>query len=191
MIQANPTLQTFDDFLATAEGLEVRYELTNGELIEMPPETYGNLVIARFLDRVLSEIVGFQHVCTHQVVLEMPGQPKNRFPDLIVLHPDHPEQLMSQKQASIRLDMAPPMLVIEIVSPGSENHRRDYIDKRNQYEWRGIPEYWIADPVLGQITVLVLTDNGYEEAVFSGDALVRSPAFPELTVTTEAILSPT
>ncbi|MGD1908714.1 MAG: Uma2 family endonuclease [Leptolyngbyaceae cyanobacterium] len=35
------------------------------------------------------------------------------------------------------------------------------IDKRNQYEWRGVPEYWILDPTLEQVTVLTLTEQGY------------------------------
>ncbi|MEO1402252.1 MAG: Uma2 family endonuclease [Cyanobacteria bacterium J06635_1] len=48
------------------------------------------------------------------------------------------------------------------------------MDKRNQYEWRGIPEYWILDPVKGQVTVLFLTEAGYEETVFVGDEVVRS-----------------
>jgi Uma2 family endonuclease len=92
-------------------------------------------------------------------------------------------------QAAITLAMAPPLLVVEVVSPGAENHRRDYVEKRNQYEWRGIPEYWIVDPVLAQVTVLSLTENGYETTIFAGDDGVQSPTFPDLSLTAAAMLN--
>ena len=47
-------------------------------------------------------------------------------------------------------------LVIEIVSPGDENRRRDLVTKRREYAQAGIPEYWIVDPELQTITVLHL-----------------------------------
>ena len=85
--------------------------------------------------------------------------------------------------------MAAPLLVIEVVSPGQENHRRDYREKRNQYEWRGIPEYWIVDPEQGPVVVLFLTDNGYEETIYTADSVVSSPTFPEFSMTAAAILA--
>lgn len=188
MVQAKPKLQTFDDYLAYTNGMEARYELTNGELIEMPPESDENIIIARAMDRALSDLVGFRRVRTHQLAIEMPGQPKNRFPDITVLLPEHLEQLKASGQSAIRLDMHPPMLVVEVVSPGAENHRRDYIDKRNQYEWRGIPEYWIVDPVKQQVTVLFLTEDGYEETVFVGDEIIVSKTFSDWTLTAEKML---
>ena len=188
MVQAKPKLQTFDDYLAYTDGTDAYYELTNGELIEMPPESDENVIIARAVDRALSELVGFRRVRTHQLALEMPGQPKNRFPGITVLLPEHLEQLKASGQSALRLDMHPPMLVVEVVSPGAENHRRDYIDKRNQYEWRGIPEYWIVDPIKQQVTVLALTADGYGEAVFIEDEIVVSPTFADWSLTAAAML---
>ena len=188
MVQTRPRLQTFEDYLAYTEGNEARYELTYGELIEMPPESDENVIIARAMDRALSDLVGFQRVRTHQLAIEMPGQPKNRFPDITVLLPEHLEQLKASGQSAIRLDMHPPMLVVEVVSPGAENHRRDYVEKRNQYEWRGIPEYWIVDPERQQLTVLSLSENGYEEAIFVGDEGVASSSFPDWKLTAAEML---
>ncbi|MEO0869085.1 MAG: Uma2 family endonuclease [Cyanobacteria bacterium J06642_11] len=188
MVQAKPKLQTFDHYLAHCQDMEARYELTNGDLIEMPPESDENIIIARAMDRALSDLVGFRRVRTHQLALEMPGQPKNRFPDITVLLPEHLDQLKASGQSAIRLDMHPPMLVVEVVSPGADNHRRDYIDKRNQYEWRGIPEYWIVDPIQQQVTVLVLTTDGYEETLFIGDEIVISQAFPKWSLSAVKML---
>jgi Uma2 family endonuclease len=41
---------------------------------------------------------------------------------------------------------AAPEIVIEILSPGSSNERRDRHVKRNLYASRGATEYWIVDP---------------------------------------------
>jgi Uma2 family endonuclease len=40
---------------------------------------------------------------------------------------------------------APPELVVEMLSPGSENERRDREIKLKLYSQRGVDEYWIAD----------------------------------------------
>ncbi len=189
MVQAKPQLKTFADFLAQSEAADAYYELTNGELVTMPPESYENLRRALSLYEVLKAMVDVSQICPQGLALAVPGQPKNRYPDLTVLRPEHPDQMRELGQAAITLDMAPPLLVVEVVSPGAEHHRRDYLDKRNQYEWRGIPEYWILDPVVGQVTVLALTAQGYEETVFVGDSVVKSPGFPTWALTAEGMLA--
>ena len=190
MTQTRPRLKTFADFLAYDDGTDNRYELTNGELIEVPPEDIGNILTAMNLQDALRALVGSNRVIGHGLALEMPGQPKNRFPDLTVLQPEHVEQMKDIRKAVILLNMRPPMLVVEMVSPGAENNRRDYIDKRNQYEWRGVPEYWIVDPHLQQVTVLTLTDEQYEETVFQGEEKVVSPTFPDWQMTAQQMVSP-
>jgi Uma2 family endonuclease len=189
MVQTHSQLKTFEDFLRYTEDIDGYYELTNGELIEMPPESYDNLRRALRLYDALRALVDSQQVCPQGLALAVPGQPKNRYPDLTVLRPEHPEQMRELGQAAITLDMAPPLLVVEVVSPGSENHRRDYFEKRNQYEWRGVPEYWIVDPVLNQVTVLSLTAAGYEEAVFVEGDRVVSPTFSDLRLSAADILT--
>jgi Uma2 family endonuclease len=190
MVQAKSTLASFSDYLTYDDGTDSRYELTYGDLVEVPPESDENVLISRALDRVLSELVGFRRVRTHQLAIELPGQPKNRYPDITVLRPEHLEQLQSLGKSAITLDMAPPLLVVEVVSPGPDNRRRDYLDKRNQYEWRGIPEYWILDPQDRRVTVLVMDEGAYVETSFEGDQAMVSPMFPELQLTVEDLLSP-
>jgi Uma2 family endonuclease len=50
-------------------------------------------------------------------------------------------------------------LVMEVVSPDDPD--RDYVKKRRDYAHIGIAEYWIVDPTLQVITVLVLTGKQY------------------------------
>lgn len=79
--------------------------------------------------------------------------------------------------------MAPPLLVIEVVSPGELQRNRDYITKRLQYQDCGIPEYWIVDPEAQIILLLKLTRNTYTEiGSFSGSDRVQSPQFKELNI---------
>lgn len=99
------------------------------------------------------------------------------------------EQLRSLGKSAITLDMAPPLLVVEVVSPGPDNRRRDYLDKRNQYEWRGIPEYWLVDPQDSCITVLSMVDGSYVETIFDQSQTIVSPTFAELALTVKEILS--
>lgn len=79
--------------------------------------------------------------------------------------------------------MLPPLLVIEVVSPGDLQRDRDFIAKRSQYQDCGIPEYWIIDPETKTLLVLELTDKTYTElGNFSDDDLVASPQFNQLNL---------
>jgi Uma2 family endonuclease len=189
MVQTQPALQTFEDFLAQADTTDAYYELTNGALVEMLPESDENLCRAMQMYEALKAVVSRRQIRLQGLAIATPGQPKNRYPDLTVLRPEHPEQMKALGQAAITLEMAPPLLVVEVVSPGPENHRRDYIEKRNQYEWRGIPEYWIVDPTAEQVTVLALTDSGYAETIFTDETRVQSPTFPSWALTANAMLT--
>ncbi|MFN9174014.1 MAG: Uma2 family endonuclease [Synechocystis sp.] len=109
-------------------------------------------------------------------------------PDLLVLSEELESALSGANRSIVIMDMPPPLLAVEIVSPGKENEDRDYRYKRSEYGARGIAEYWIIDPTQGQVTVLSLVDGLYEEAVFrDGDRLV-SATFPTLELTAQQIL---
>jgi Uma2 family endonuclease len=52
-------------------------------------------------------------------------------------------------------------LVMEVVSTGKEDRRRDLETKRQEYARAGIAEYWIIDPQEERITVLRLVGKKY------------------------------
>jgi Uma2 family endonuclease len=52
-------------------------------------------------------------------------------------------------------------LVMEVVS---EDRAHDLETKRSEYAQAGIPEYWIIDPKLQELTVLKLVGTGYQPA---------------------------
>lgn len=88
--------------------------------------------------------------------------------------------IASASRSTVTLDMPPPQLVVEVVSPGKENSDRDYRYKRSQYESRGISEYWIVDPIEQRITGLTLVAGLYEEKVFEGNAEILSGLLQQL-----------
>lgn len=189
MLQAKPRFQSFDEYLSYHDASEKLYELFNGQLIEMPPESGLNIEIATFLLIKFAAIVGYRRVRGQGLELEVRGEPRNRYPDLTIIRPEHIEQL-SQRN-TIRLSMLPPLLVIEVVSPGELQRDRDYVAKRIQYQDLAVPEYWIVDPQTQTILVLEITDNGYTEiGVFAGDNLIISPQFRQLNLTASQVFNP-
>lgn len=187
MQQLKQRFETFEDYLEYDDGSDKLYELFNGELIAVSPESGSNVQIANRLFLVLALMLGSDRVRGHGLELEVRGEPKNRYPDLAVLREEHIEQLA--KRNTIRLSMLPPLLAIEVVSPGELQRERDYIAKRVQYQDCGIPEYWIVDPQEETILVLALDGTHYTEVGrFSGSDRVLSPGFSNLNLNVSDVL---
>jgi Uma2 family endonuclease len=113
-----------------------------------------------------------------------------RIPDVMVLGEDLITALAGQRRSTITEEMPPPLLVVEVVSPGKINEDRNYRYKRSEYAARGIPEYWIVDPAQAKVTVLTLVDGWYEPEELGTDDVLRSPQFPGLSLSVTQVLSP-
>lgn len=85
--------------------------------------------------------------------------------------------------------MPPPALVIEVVSPGSQNRNRDYRYKHTEYAARAIAEYWIVDPEVQQITICKWVEGKYEDMVLTGEQLIISEVVPNWQLTVNQIFS--
>jgi Uma2 family endonuclease len=182
----NPRFESFEEYLDYEDNSDRLYELFNGELVEVPPESGFNIGIANFLFACFLPIFGHLRVRGNGLELEVEGEPRNRYPDLTIIKEEHIQQLRSRN--TIRLSMLPPDLVVEVVSPGDLQRDRDYIAKRSQYQSRNIPIYWIIDPQVQEILVLTLTPTGYQEQVYRG---IDRLQFQDITLhlTAEEILS--
>ena len=115
----------------------------------------------------------------------------NRKPDVVVLRPEHMTLMADLKKSSVLLGMPPPAFVAEVVSPGgerSDNYRRDYEWKRQQYQELEIPEYWNIDRHRQLVTVLNLKDGLYTETVYRDTESVVSEVFPRLSLSARQIL---
>ncbi|WP_017327881.1 Uma2 family endonuclease [Synechococcus sp. PCC 7336] len=188
MSQLQQRFQSFEEYLSYDDGTDSLYELFNGELIEVPPESGLNVEIANFLFTVLLPIVGYRCLRGHGLELEVRGEPRNRYPDLTVIRAEHIEQL--KQRNTIRLSMDPPVLAIEVVSSGEVQRNRDYVAKRMQYRDLGVREYWIVDPQAETILVLELTNGLYTEVeTFSGKSVIHSPQLGALNLTAAEVFA--
>ena len=175
------TPMSLDDFFAYDDGTDTRYELENGELVVMPPESDRNQRIASILFAYFLQ-AGIEPKCLRMKteVTVLGARATVRLPDLMVLSDELAIALENAPRSTVTIDMPPPRLVVEVVSPGKKNSDRDYRYKRSQYEARGIAEYWIVDPVLQRVTVLTLVEGLYEAAIFEGEAEITSALLAEL-----------
>lgn len=176
MVAIIPKTKTLADYLESQPDDGAVYELENGEWLEMPPESDLNrriamVLVAYFLQlgippRLLSQKT---EVAVASVKVSL------RVPDLIVLSEETALALENATRSTITLEMPPPELVVEVVSPGTANINRDYRYKRAQYQAQGINEYWIVDPLSDKVTILVMNEGLYDETVFTGSDVLNSP----------------
>ena len=179
---------TLEDYLNYDDGTDTRYELVNGELIAMPPESNLNNQIVSFLFATFLQI-GIPYYCLRigaQIAVSG-ARATAREPDLMVLSEEAAAALDGATQCLITHDMPPPLLVVEVVSPQQEN--RDYRHKRTEYAGRHIPEYWIVDPIAQKVTVLEWVDGLYEEQVYQGEQPIISPQLSSLKLTAARVLT--
>ncbi|BAU13179.1 hypothetical protein LEP3755_37180 [Leptolyngbya sp. NIES-3755] len=190
MTQAKLRFSSFEEYLVYDDNCDRQYELIHGELVELPPGSEPNDWIALNLRDELISLINRRLVrlgkCEIQVPVLQSDDAANRYPDLVVLREEHLE--LTQKRLTITIEMPPPRMVAEVLSPGKTNRGRDLINKRAQYEAIGILEYWLIDPLNRTITVLKLELGRYIEfGIFRGQSQIISPEFPNLQLTAEAV----
>jgi len=178
---------TFEEYLTYDDGTDNRYELVDGELVEMPPEDRINSKIALFLLARLLEVFPEDRLCYKDTEIEVSGSlAKTRLPDLMVLS-EELAVILGDGRGTITRDMPPPKLIIEVASPGKTNEERDYRYKRSEYGARGVPEYWVISPSDSTITVFSLEAGFYEAAVYIGQMVIQSQ-FEAMRLTADQVL---
>lgn len=119
-----------------------RYEIIEGELfVSCSPGLTHQIVATNLIFRIesflkknpIGKVVGTPGL----VLSDISGV----IPDVVFFRYDQRETIVKDNRLS-----GPPALVIEIISPGSRNARRDRVAKLNLYAKHGVPEYWIVDP---------------------------------------------
>jgi Uma2 family endonuclease len=201
MVQSITISRNFDEFMAWyPEHSGHRYELHNGDIIEMPKPTGKHSEVAGFLaGSLFTEIVRLKHpfFLPKECVLKVDST-NGYEPDVIVLdRPALGAEARWEKESIITIGSSV-RLVIEVVST---NWHDDYALKLNEYEKMGIPEYWMVDylalggrryigfPKQPTLTLCTLIDGEYQMSLFRGGDRLQSPAFPELTLTAEQIFA--
>lgn len=180
---------TLEEYLNYDDGSDTQYELVAGELVAMPPESPKNVQIAIFLLSQFLKFVPLNRLSNKAEIVVSGWRATTRIPDLVVLTDELAATLQSATRSTITLDMPPPALVVEVVSPGKVNEDRDYRYKRSEYAARGISEYWIVNPQTNKVSVLTLIEGLYEEMIFAGSTAIASNTFPQLQLTAQQVLT--
>jgi Uma2 family endonuclease len=182
-------LMTFEEYLTYDDGTDTRYELVDGELVEMPPESQENNDITKYLLFELAKHIPLALIAFNTEIEVMGRRSQCRLPDLLVHTEESKAALRGATRATITREMPPPALVIEVVPPGAANRARDYRYKRTEYAARGIAEYWIVDPEMQQITVCKWVEGQYEDTAFTGTSRIESDLIPNWERSIEQIFA--
>jgi|SRR5215213_382976 len=134
---------TIDDWEAMPHGDGNRYEIIEGELfVSCSP----GLTHQRVISNLFTLFVLFREKNPIAEILTDAGVILSKFsaviPDLVIFLNEQLDTIITGDRLT-----GPPALVIEVVSPGSSNSRRERVDKLRLYSKHGVPEYWIVDPV--------------------------------------------
>lgn len=198
MTQAPSKKLTFDEFLEQCpeDGI---YELVNGEIVQVEPiRAHKN--VARYLVKCFDKEIdrlGVDYLVDKDIVIRTvsaDGEIQGRNPDVSVVRASDWNSNVFTYGALTE----PPVLVVEVVSTNWED---DYIDKLDEYQRLGIPEYWIVDylaiasrsylgnPKVPTVSVYQLINGQYQAQKFMGNSYIISSIFPELELTTEQVVA--
>lgn len=188
---------TFEQFLNFDDGNELNeYELVDGRLVLMPEPSELHEEILEFVS-FMFELTYRRRKLKYSVRKRnslFVDETKARRPDIAVI--ERPKIILdNQPIQGIRTT---PFIIVEIASG---NWSTDLVDKQEEYQALGVPEYWIID-YRGQIPakyclrgkgkkVIVLTlENGeYQRAEYLEGETIPCQTFPELTLSVDQVLA--
>lgn len=193
------TLLTLETFLAQY-GDNPRYELADGELIEMEPtgphETVSGKLATQIGIAITTEKLPWfiPRTCLIRPFTDVATA---RRPDIVVLDETAlSSEPLWEREPVITLGRSI-KLVVEVVST---NWETDYARKVEEYALFGIPEYWIVDyrglggvafigkPKQPTVTVCQLIDEDYTQQQFRLGEPIISPLFKSLQLRLDDVL---
>jgi Uma2 family endonuclease len=199
MVYTSSQLLSFEEFLAHY-GEDSRYELADGELVEMEPTGPHEMVAGKIATRLGAEIdrLGLPWFVPKSCILRpMTEVATARRPDVAVIDERalQDEPLWEYEPVITQGRSIP--LVVEVVSTNWEN---DYARKLEEYAFFGILEYWIVDfrglggvayigrPKQPTFTVCQLVGEDYEQTQFRMTEPIVSTLFPTLKLTLQDLM---
>lgn len=199
MVYTTPKLLTFETFI-TQYGDHPRYELADGELIDMEPtgphETVSGKLATQIGMAIASEKLPWfiPRTC---LICPFADAATARRPDIVVLDETVlANEPLWQREPVITLGRSI-KIVVEVVST---NWETDYARKVEEYALFGIPEYWIVDylglggvvfigkPKQPTVTVCQLIGEDYMQQQFRLGEMIVSPLLKNLQIRLDDIL---
>lgn len=163
-----------------------RYELIGGELfVSCAPGISHQRVILNL------EIALSDYLRANPIGILVPGAGAILsdydavIPDIAFVRNERWDQVVTGEKFTGAVD-----LVIEVLSPGAANRRRDLSAKRGLYGKYGVEEYWIVDTENLSVLIFRLEGPMLEEIVtLTGDEDVTSPVLPSFRLKVKTIFN--
>ena len=161
-----------------------RYEVIEGELLVSRAPSLAHQRVSRNLLIIIDSYLA-QHPIGE--VLATPGvmfsELSGVIPDIVFISNDRRQEIASGERVT-----GAPDLIIEILSPGAENVRRDRMAKRQLYGRYGVKEYWVVDPEQRTIEIYRSLDGALELVrSFAEGEEITSPLLPGFACETSAV----
>lgn len=162
-----------------------RYEIIDGELLVTRAPHWGH---QKASGNAYAELRNWSIETGLGEAVQTPGvifsDADNVIPDVVWISK---ARLATSLDESGHLTVAPE-LIVEVLSPGVDNERRDRETKLKLYTSRGVQDYWILDWRLKQIEVYRRQSGllQLEGTLFPGDSL-SSPLLPGFTCAVERL----
>ena len=191
---------TFDRFLEQDFEEEGRYELVNGEIVRILATRHHEDVADFVEDTLKAEVkqLNLNYKVSSRIVIRTMtsrDREQGRHPDVSVVD----KTVWEANRDAYSALREPLQLAVEVVSTNWED---DYIDKLDEYERLGIPEFWLVDymglgsrdylgnPKEPAVLVFLLDELGkYQYTRFRSADRILSQTFPALTLTVAQILA--
>lgn len=149
------------------------YELISGVLVVTPPPSEGER--------------GPNELLAHLLRSYREGHPQGKTLDYTL--PEHTVRVRRNRRRADRViwvglgrvpdvERDPPAIVIEHVSKGRRNRKRDYEAKRTEYLGEGVLEYWVIDRFRRLMTVYSGSHDRPAERVVREDEVYTTPHLP-------------
>ncbi len=168
------------DYLGLPGGPLVEYDHGCVEILDMPTKEHQRIV--QFLFMLLQNYVQSNR-CGEAFIAPLPVRlwaKKYREPDVLFLD-------SARSQTGGYPDGAD--LVMEVVSEGTENRRRDTEVKLQEYAQAGIAEYWIIDPEDQSVSIHHLAGTQYIASKCDVHCTATSRRLPGLEVAVADVIA--
>ena len=175
MALAQPNIFTEEDYYRLPE--DMRAELIDGQF-------YSQAAPSRTHQRILSDL----HITIGQYIRSKGGSCEV-YPAPFAVKLFEDDKTIVEPDISVICDpnkltdkgcTGAPDWIIEIVSPGNPAH--DYVRKLNLYLDAGVREYWIVDPMQGNIYVYHLVEEQFKMTSYTFQDEIKTGIYDDLCI---------